>query len=234
MHYPRLVILICMLWTISSCVPDDLAEQQIVQSELIGHWDVTTLSGLMFVEFTPDNRVLIHDRGALGPEDQSAYYFQDFTFTDDKTIEGLPNNSQMKEITVLGDNLSFVLENPTTGYSLQYFGKRMEKISNDDYTQLLSKSWVTVAENGILLEEADQKLSYFSETGLFMIKEKNEDDISLFDWKWTAENQICYTEYQRPRLLPDPICMSFITLSDDVVEFFVDRNLIKLKPTVEF
>jgi hypothetical protein len=223
-----------MLWAISSCVPDDLTEQQIVQSELVGHWDVTTLSGLMFVEFTPDNRVLIHDRGALGPRDQSAFYFQDYAFSDHKTIEGLPDNSRMTAITVLGDQLSFVLENPTTGYRLQYFGERVEKISQDAYTQLLSKTWVTVEENGIPLQEADQKLSYFSNTGLFMIKEKQEKDISLFAWQWTTENQICYTEYQRPRLLPDPICMSFVTLSEDIVEFIVDHNLIKLEPTVEF
>ena len=217
-----------------SCNNGALLPEPIVEEDLIGRWDVTVRGGLMFVEFTPDNRVLIQDRGAIGKKDSTIYYYQDYDFMGDNTIENLPGSSTMSDIVVEGDKITFTFSSPSTGHRLRYYGKRVEEIEDDEFAMRLCQTWITVRENGIPLAPEKQKIAYFSNTGLFLLKELLSDELFVFGWERNSETQLCYTEYQRPRLVPKPICMNFIPGNNEYLEFEVDGDVIRIEPTLLF
>lgn len=233
MRLYQLALMICLSWAVMSCNPEVLPEQ-IVESDLVGQWDVTVRGGLLFLEFTEDNRVLIQDMGAIGQPDTAAYYYQDYKLHADNFINGLPGNCFMHEIAVDGDEISFVFSNPKNGHTLRYFGKRVEEKSETQLTLDLNRTWITTKENGIVLNPESQKIAYFSKTGLFLLKDTESPEISMFRWDQTGEEQLCYTEHQRPRFVPKVTCMNFLTVADTFIEFEVEGEVIRIEPTTRF
>ena len=235
MRLYQLAFLLCLLLvTVMSCSTEEDRPVQIEQSDLVGQWDVTVRGALLFIEFTEDNRVLIQDRGAIGQPDSTIYYYQDYKLLENNTIEGLPGNSVMSEITVSGDRLTFFFSNPTNGHRLKYYGQRVEETEIEDLSSLLNRTWITVLENGEPILPEYQKISYFSKTGIFLIKDFSDSGLHMFEWEWNDYSQICYTEYQRPQFIPQPICMSFLILEEDFAEFEVGGRVIRIEPTTLF
>ena len=172
MRLYQLAFLLCLLLvTVMSCSTEEDRPVQIEQSDLVGQWDVAVRGALLFIEFTEDNRVLIQDRGAIGQPDSTIYYYQDYKLLENNTIEGLPGNSVMSEITVSSDRLTFFFSNPTNGHRLKYYGQRVEETEIEDLSSLLNRTWITVLENGEPILPEYQKISYFSKTGIFLIKD---------------------------------------------------------------
>jgi len=77
MYSYQLAALLCLVLGMISCSSSDFSDH-INHAELEGHWNITVPSGLMFVEFTSDQKVLIGDRGAIGEKDISLHYFQEY------------------------------------------------------------------------------------------------------------------------------------------------------------
>lgn len=75
MNFYKLLALLFLTWSISSYTTEDLTSD-IQQSDIIGHWDITVPTGMMFTEFSPDNRVLTGDRGTIAGQNASNHYFQ--------------------------------------------------------------------------------------------------------------------------------------------------------------
>jgi len=232
MYSNQLAALVCLLFGMISCSTENISNQ-ITHSDLEGHWNITVPSGLMFIEFTPDNRILIGDRGAIGAKDVSQHYFQDYKLTGNDIIAGLPFGCQMEEVLIQGDRMTFVFKNPSTGYSQPYSGERM--VSDEDpQTRILNQTWVTTAENGSPIAEESKKLSYFSKTGIFFIKNITDSDLQMYSWEWTGDKELCYTEYQRPVHIPQPECMSFMELTETSTSFSIGKDRFTIQPTTKF
>ncbi len=232
MNSYQLFGLLCLLLSICSCTTESIPE--INHSDLIGHWDVTVPSGLQFVEFTSDNRVFIGDRGALGPLDISNHYYQDYRLNENDEVENLPADSKMTEISIIGDRMTFRLVSPD--YDQQYVAYRKAAKKMDDKTEMINQSWLTVAENGQLLDPMDQKLSYFSKANIFFIKDMDDLEYHMYSWRWNDEHDqyLCYTDYQRPSFIPRETCMSWYELSSEKATIEVDGIIISLVPTTKY
>jgi len=204
--------------------------------ELVGHWDITVPSGLMFMEFISDNRVLIGDRGAIGEQDVSKHYFQDYTFTDNEVIN-LPLGCKMVNIEIAGDRMTFVFLNEAKGYRQEYTAHKGDATAlTDKDTDMVTQTWITTEQNGKTIAPENQKLAYFSKAGIYFIKDMNEDNLQLFSWNWNSsfDNHLCYTPYQRPTFIPQESCMNFIELTDSYSIFETDGLIIKMEATSDF
>jgi len=228
MNSYRHVFVMCMILCMCSCASD--YSPDLDHSNLTGYWDMTSLSGLMFMEFTSQGKVLIEDRGAIGVKDVSKHYYQEYVI-EDNAIKGLPGGCSMEDIEIRGDRMTFAFVNPEVDYTLLYSADKVEDLMADDATLLLNREWRTVEENNVPVAAADQKESYFSRRGIYLLKTMEGDAMEIFNWDWTREGQICYTKYQRPQFIPDKICLNFTELTEDQAVFYIEGNEFMLIPT---
>jgi len=228
---PMLLTLLCSLY---SCTQDN-DSPDIHTSDLIGHWNITVPSGLQFIEFISDTKVLIGDRGAIGDLDISQHYYHDYDLSINNEVINLPSGCKMTNLNLQYDRLTFEFINPETGYTLNYYADRVRgNTTQNSKINLLNKTWITAEENGLPIREELKKIAYFSKADVYFLKNLTEDNLQMYSWEWhAAEEELCYKNYQRPTLLPQQICLDFIDLRDDRAIFEVDGNYIKMVPSGE-
>lgn len=230
----QLLMLLTLLCGLFSCTQDN-SSTDIHTSDLIGHWNITVPSGLQFIEFISDTKVLIGDRGAIGDLDTSQHYYHDYDLSIDNEVINLPSGCKMINLNLQYDRLTFEFTNPTTGYTLNYYADRVrdENLQNPEIN-ILNKAWITSEENGQPIKDELKKLAYFSKASIYFLKDIAEDDLQMYSWEWDAtEEELCYRNYQRPTLIPQVTCLDFIDLREDRAIFEVDGNYIMMVPSEE-
>jgi len=140
---PMLLTLLCSLY---SCTQDN-DSPDIHTSDLIGHWNITVPSGLQFIEFISDTKVLIGDRGAIGDLDISQHYYHDYDLSINNEVINLPSGCKMTNLNLQYDRLTFEFINPETGYTLNYYADRVRgNTTQNSKINLLNKTWITAEE----------------------------------------------------------------------------------------
>jgi len=223
---------LAMLLGICSCGLDDGIEP-LSSSDLIGHWNISVPSGLQFVEFIDNDKVLIDDRGAIGTTGISKRYYDSYSLDLSERVIQLAATCRMEEVSVDRDRMTFVFVCKSTGYRMPYTAHKIlaenEKINR---TEVLSQTWITTEENGKTLAAEDQKIAYFSPAGIYFLKNVALDDIQLYSWSWSdgvESEQLCYTPYQRPTFIPIETCINFIELTDSHALMDINGSIIKME-----
>lgn len=119
MNFYKLLALLFLTWSISSYTTEDLTSD-IQQSDIIGHWDITVPTGMMFTEFSPDNRVLTGDRGTIAGQNASNHYFQDYALANSCEVADLALRSEMIDIEKIVNRMTIESINKTKGYRQEY------------------------------------------------------------------------------------------------------------------
>jgi len=230
----RLLAFLCLLGIVG-CTKDD-SSSDIMHNDLIGHWNISVLSGLQFIEFTPNNGVLIDDRGAIGVRDISKHYLQQYNLKDNVIID-LPSGARMEDVVIHGNRMTFTFVNPAKNYSQPYTAYNVSM--SDDLgpkVNTMAQAWITTTENGRPLKPAYQKVAYFSKVGIYALKSLKDENVQLFNWHWgnSTGDQICYQKYQRPTLVPELTCMNFGVLTNSEAVFEVQGDIIEMVSTSSF
>jgi len=232
MKFYQHLSLLCLLFGICSCTQEDVSH--IEHSQLIGHWDISVPSGLQFIEFISDSEVLIGDRGAIGEMNVSQHYYQKYNLSQINQIVDLPSGCKMTNLHFCNGRLTFDFINPSTNYEQSYFAyKKTNSDFDNQSSDKLNKTWVTIEENGQPIREELKKMAYFSKAGIYFLKDMFDDNLQMHSWTWNeAEDELCYTAYQRPTLIPQETCMDFLSLKEDRAIFEVDGNFIEMVPMI--
>lgn len=231
MKFYQLLLLLSLLCICSSCTQEE-STQDIRHDQLIGHWDISVPSGLQFIEFISDTEVLIGDRGAIGEVDISQHYYQEYNLSNTNQIVNLPSGSMMTNLNFEHGRFTFDFINPTTGHERKYYAfKASEKAHQSTQSELLNQTWITIEENGEVIDEENQKLAYFSKAGIYFLKDLTTEDIIIYNWEWNeALDEVCYTPYQRPMFIPQVTCLEFLDLREGRAVFEVQGNYIIMVP----
>lgn len=230
----QLLTLLTLLCGLFSCTQDN-SSTDIHTSDLIGHWNITVPSGLQFIEFISDTKVLIGDRGAIGELDISQHYYHDYKISTDNEVIHLPSGCKMTNLNLQNNRLTFEFINPETGYTLNYYADRVkDNTPHNSEINMLNKTWITMEENGQSIREELKKIAYFSKAGIYFLKDYTVDDMQMYSWEWNAtEEELCYKNYQRPTLIPQITCLDFVDLREDRAIFEVDGNYIMMIPIMD-
>ena len=235
MNILKLLSIACLLLYISSCTTEEELplpnSKSLSHSQLIGHWNITVPTGLMFLEFMEGNQVLIDDRGAIGPERVSTRHLERYEI--DQNVIRISNDCFMSNITFSGDNMYFTFLNKNSGRSTPFQGKKIIMDDMAEPTRLLTQPWKTIEENGQPISQEYQKIVHFSEAGIYLIKDIYQDNIELFSWEWAEDTDhkvLCYTHYQRPMFIPEELCIKVRSLTEEEAWFDIAGNIIRMEP----
>lgn len=236
MTYSKFLALLCLVICFCSCSTENTIPE-IEEEALLGHWNITVPSGLQFIEFISNGRVLMGDRGALGTMDVSQHYLHTYQLNGVNGVEGLPSESRMDNVIIEGDRMTFDFINPQTGYKMPYTAYREDKFGEGSpVTSRLNQVWVTTEQDGQPITEQNKKTAYFSKAGIYALTNPSSGVIDMFSWDWSNDSQdeLCYSRYQRPTMVPQETCMKFKIITSEVAIFEVGNLTLRLESSVDF
>jgi len=235
MNILKLLSLACLLLLMSTCsLEEELpssSNRSISDTKLIGHWDITVPTGLMFLEFMEGNQVLIDDRGSIGPQRVSTRYFESYEI--DQDVIRFSNGCEMQKVTFSEDKMYFTFLNKNSSSNTPFQATKITIDDMEEPTRLLTQPWKTIEENGQPIAQEYQKIVHFSEAGIYLIKDVYQDNIELFSWEWAEDTDykvLCYTHYQRPMFIPEELCIKVRSLTEEEAWLDIASNIIRMVP----
>lgn len=234
MKCSQLLLLLGLLLCLASC-SSEFEQPELQQEDIIGHWNLTVPSGLQFIEFISEGKMLIGDRGAMGQMDVSKHYLQDYTF-DSGHVTGLPAGARMENISVIGDRMTFDFINTEKGINYEFTAYREDEFGTSNLKiNMLNQVWETVEQDGQPISKQNKKVAYFSKAGIYALTNPMTGQVDMFSWEWdeNSDNELCYEEYQRPKMVPQQNCMTFKIITEAVAIFEVDGMTIRLEAKQE-